>query len=280
MNKNYWSIPSVLAFVLMASCSSLKEMGSAKKKEDLNDTARELQDEINIGREVAAKLLGTYGDLNERKKSVEYLNLIVQSLAEKTGRPEIIYRVGILDTDQVNAFAAPGGYILITRGLLNFVQNEQELAGVLAHEMGHINHKHLFKEIVPKREVSTGETLSRFLSKGSANMTFAFSQAVNQGIKTLLDEGLKPELEFEADQCGLEYTWAAGYDPHHFRVFMARLAKSEKLDTKNLLKTHPSFNDRLNKMDSHLAELGVSEAPPVEILPVLSERFMVLSKKK
>ena len=247
---------------------------------DSETRARELQDEINIGREVAAKLLGTYGDLNEKKQSVEYLNLMIQTLAEKAGRPEIVYRVGILDTDEINAFAAPGGFILVTKGLLNAIENEQELAGVLAHEMGHINHRHLFKEVAPKREVTAGETLSRFLSRGGANVSFAFGQAVSKGMKTLLEEGLKPELEYEADQSGIEYTWATGYDPRYFRAFMERLAKNQPGDTKKLLKTHPTFSDRLQRLDTTLSSLGMQSPAPQLTNQAMLDRFSKASIKK
>lgn len=279
MNKNCrTALSAIFSTLALGSCAvkSPKESSSPRAPE-LEARARELQDEMNIGREVAAKLFGTYGDLNKRKHSLEYLNLLVQSLAEKAGRPEIIYRVGILDTEDINAFAAPGGYILVTKGLLKIVQNEHELAGVLAHEMGHINHRHLFKEVAPKREVTAGETLSRLLSRGGANVSFALGQAVTKGMKTLLEEGLKPELEYEADQSGIEYSWATGYDPRHFRAFIERLAKNQKKDTQVLLKTHPSFENRLNQMDSHLKSLEM-EAPTSPLdNAIMLKRFTVVT---
>lgn len=278
--------------LLLTSCATKKERKSRSSKEtpsaaavqkeaqEKEARARELQDEISIGREMAAKLFGTYGDLNKETQKLEYLNLIIQTLAQKTGRPEINYRVGILDSDEINAFAAPGGYILVTKGLLSQIQNEHELAGVLAHEMGHINHRHLFKEVAPKREVSAGETLSRFLSRGGANVTFAFGQAVSKGMKMLLDEGLKPELEFEADQSGLEYTWATGYDPRYFREFMNRLAQNQKSKSKKLLKTHPSFENRIQSMDTNLTSLGLQLPAPEMNNEIMIKRFGVFASIK
>jgi predicted Zn-dependent protease len=297
MNKKYLVLLPLSVVFLSVSCTSSSSKPAKTRvastsappistptpdtgADDIESRARELQDEITIGREVAAKLLGTFGDLNERKRSTEYLNLIVQGLAEQAGRPEIIYRVGILDTDEINAFAAPGGYILVTKGLLNNIQNEQELAGVLAHEMGHINHRHLFKEVAPKREISAGETLSRLLSRGGANVSMAFGQAVSKGMKTLTDEGLKPELEYEADQSGVEYSWATGYDPRYFRQFMERLAKTNAGNTKKLLKTHPSFEDRLQRLDGHLKGLGLENLPPDLSNEMMVKRFSVLANKK
>lgn len=286
--SRFFSLLFVLVFtsILFIQCShkptskAITEVKTPETKPSNEALARELQDEINIGREVAAKLMGTYGDLNERKKSLEYLNLLAQTLAIKVGRPEIQYFVGILDSSEINAFATPGGYILLTSGLLNFVENEHELAGVMAHEMGHINHKHLFKEVAPKREVTAGETLSRFLSRGGANVTFAFAQAVNRGLKTLLDEGLKPELEFEADQSGIEYTLATGYDPRYFKSFMTRLAAKKQEETKVLLKTHPSFETRIQKLNVGLTSLGLNDVLNPLDNPLMVKRFAVLAEKK
>lgn len=285
MNPRYSSMKTPMTIVLLALCALLFSCASKTEKtvkpnaktENTDQRARELQDEISIGREMAAKLFGTFGALNSEVQKLEYLNLIIQTLAEKAGRPEIVYRVGILDSDEINAFAAPGGYILVTKGLLNNIQNEHELAGVLAHEMGHINHRHLFKEVAPKREISTGESLSRFLSRGGANMTFALGQAVSKGMKMLTDEGLKPELEFEADQSGVEYSWATGYDPRYFRNFMSRLAQNQKSKSKTLLKTHPTFESRIKQLDVQLVNVGLESPAPNLVNPIMLKRFAVIS---
>ncbi len=266
--------------LFLGACSSKvrKEPLQQITADSIKETqTRELQDEVNMGREVAAKLFGTYGDLNKEKKQLEYLNLILRTLAEKVGRPEIVYRVGVLDTDEINSFAAPGGYILVTKGLLKNIQNEQELAGVLAHEMGHINHRHLFKNVALKREVSPDETLYRFISRGGSDVSFALSQAVNRGMKMLLDQGLKSELEYEADLSGVEYTWASGYDPRYFREFISRLAKNQKEKSQGLLKTHPSFEDRVKFLDSNLNLLGMPLPAPVFNNMGMIKRFAVIS---
>jgi predicted Zn-dependent protease len=96
-----------------------------------------------------------------------------------------------------------------------------------------------------------------------------------------MDGGLKPELEYEADQSAVEYTWATGYDPRHFRSFMERLAKNHQEDTtKKLLKTHPSFDDRLKKIDSQLKELGFAPSAPVVLSARMNSRFSVLTSKQ
>jgi predicted Zn-dependent protease len=220
--------------------------------------ARDLNDELAIGREMAAKLYGTYGQFDADKNKLRYLNLIAQSMTREVGRSEIIFRVGILDTDELNAFATPGGYILITKGLLNLIKSEEELAGVLAHEIGHINNKHLYKSVAPKREVSVGETLTRIISLGKADLGASLIKSVQEGMKTLLDQGLKPELEFEADQNAVSYTWSTGYSHKAYVTLLERLAAS--VETKShVLKTHPSFTDRLVHLKKFIDENNLNE---------------------
>lgn len=108
-------------------------------------------------------------------------------------------------------------------------------------------------------------------------MTFALGQAVSKGMKMLTEEGLKPELEYEADQSGIEYTWATGYDPRYFRNFMERLAQNQKAKSKTLLKTHPSFENRIKQLDVQLAHVGLPSTAPELINPIMVKRFAVLS---
>lgn len=235
-----------------------KSNSTKSDPDDRAQKAKDLSDEITIGREMASKLYGTYGQYESDANKVKYLNLIGQSMTREVGRTEITFRVGILDTDELNAFATPGGYILLTKGLLKLVQNEEELAGVIAHEIGHINYKHLYKSVAPKRDVSVGETLTRIISLGKADMGASLIKSVQEGMNTLLDHGLKPELEYEADQSAVTYTWSTGYSHMAYLNLLQRLSKS--VDTKaQVLKTHPSFSDRLNALNQFIKENGMQE---------------------
>jgi predicted Zn-dependent protease len=232
---------------------------SGSAQDDRALKAKDLSDEITIGREMASKLYGTYGQYDSDANKVKYLNLVNQSISREIGRAEITFRVGILDTDELNAFATPGGYILVTKGLLKLIQNEEELAGVLAHEIGHINYKHLYKSVAPKREVSVGETLTRIISLGKADMGASLIKSVQEGMKTLLDQGLKPDLEYEADQSAVSYTWATGYSHKAYLNLLERLSKST--DTKaHVLKTHPTFADRLNALNQFIKENNIEDS--------------------
>jgi predicted Zn-dependent protease len=197
---------------------------------------------------MASKLYGTYGQYDSDINKIKYLNLVAQTMTREIGRTEITFRIGILETNELNAFATPGGYILITKGLLKLIQNEEELAGVLAHEIAHINHKHLYKSVAPKRDVSIGETLTRIISLGKADVGASLIKSVQEGMNTLLDHGLKPELEYEADQSAITYTWSNGYSYQAYLNLLQRLSKSVGSKSQ-VLKTHPTFTDRLNSMN-------------------------------
>ena len=113
-----------------------------------------------IGRGVASTLAGYY-TLDRNEKLTEYVNLVGLTVASSQPRSDIYYRFGVLDTDQVNAFATPGGYIFVTRGALALMQDEAELAGVLAHEVGHVNEKHVVKEIQKRARTSLGAEVAQ-----------------------------------------------------------------------------------------------------------------------
>ena len=102
--------------------------------------------EIEFGRGVAAKILGKYPIFKDEEK-VNYISQIGTGIAAQLGRPELNYYFGILDTEDINGYAAPGGYIFVTTGALKLMRNEAQLAGVLAHELAHINQKHIVKQL-------------------------------------------------------------------------------------------------------------------------------------
>jgi predicted Zn-dependent protease len=233
--------------------------------------AQELKEELEIGRSMAAKLAGTKGVVKNRMITTQYLNLIVQTLARQAGRPEIEYSVGILRDEEPNAFATPGGYIFVTQGLLTQVKDEDELAGVLAHEVAHITEKHLFNEIKPKRNVSAGETLSRMMSRGGSNLGQGLSKIVNQGLKALIEDGLGQEKESQADQVGIMYAAAAGYDPNGLRRFLDRIGRMQK--ELKLGKTHPPFESRLKLYDEFVSSQKIDQTKTRTHKKILETRF-------
>lgn len=265
---SYFNILITLFILNACSTNSLDERKIAEETEQ-QKLAKDVKEEISIGREMAAKLYGSFGEY-EPKKALIYVNLVGKSLARQIGRPEVTYKFGILDSDEVNAFATPGGYILLTKGLLKNLKSESELAAVIAHEIAHVNAKHMYKEIAPKRDVSQGENVTRLLSRGGDNIGAAFGKAVSEGMKKLLDQGLSPEKEYEADALAVMYSSACGYNPKGLVTVLERLKEQQGL---HVGKTHPSFEARIQKIEKEMKINGI-EATVRGDQEVLLKRFL------
>ena len=219
---------------------------------------------------MAARLLGTFGYYQKEPQLERYVNLVGLTLATQSGRPELTYHFAILESKEINAFATPGGFIFITRGLVKSLRSEDELAGVLGHEIAHVNLKHMYKSIEVKRTVSTGEILARALSRGGADIGGALNELVSKGLKMLLEDGLGKEKETEADSFAVMYAAASGYDPSALLRLVARI-ESGKGKIK-IGKTHPHGKERYAALKQAIESNGLSSVS--QLAPtVLAQRF-------
>jgi predicted Zn-dependent protease len=221
-------------------------------------------DEIKLGREVAANLAARYG-LAEDTGALRYLNLVGSTIVQKCSRSNIPYHFGILKSKEVNAWAAPGGYIFVTQGLIDAAQDESELAGVLAHEISHVTQRHIAKAIRQSNLLGAGVD---FASASGKNVQ-ALSQISDFSIK-LLTNGLSRNDELEADKLGTILAAKVGYNPLGLRDIVQRLGE-KSADPSRLAqfnKTHPPAADRLQVIDQALAANHLSDAGPR-----LSDRF-------
>ena len=208
-------------------------------------TSDDVTEEIRFGREVAARLLGLYG-LYNNDPLTKYVNFVGHSLAAYSNRPELKYYFAILNTSEINAYAAPGGYIFITKGAIDKMQDESELAGVIAHEMGHINGKHVVKELdIKATEGSAVSGLARLIGGGTESARLAFSKAVDKAIDTLLTSGYKREDEIQADKGSVMLCAVAGYDPAGLIRYFERISAAKGKSTEVLDKTHPAYDTRI-----------------------------------
>ena len=253
----------LVSFLMQASCqtSVVQKVDSPANTDNVltveqKESIKDLQDEITVGKSIAAKILGTYGVYKKEPAKTQYVKTLGTSLAKQFGRAELVFYFEILDTDEMNAFATPGGYVFITKGLLSNVKSESELATILAHEIAHINRKHMYKEIMPKKEVSTGENLNRILSRGASDIGKSLAQAVQQGMKLLLEKGIGQEAEFDADVVGVQYAAAAGYNPTSLKNVLKRVQSLLKTDSQ-MSHTHPPFEKRYTFIDQTIKENGL-----------------------
>ena len=234
-----------------------RQRASAGPVETTNDDVTE---EIRFGREVAARLVGRFG-LNNDDKLLRYVNLVGQSLASNSNRPELKYYFAVLNTSEINAYAAPGGYVFITKGAIDKMLDESELAGVIAHEMGHINGKHVVKELdIKATEGSAAAGLARLIGGGTESARIAFSKAVDQAMDTLFKTGYKREDEIQADKGSVMLCAVAGYDPSGLVHYFERLGAMKVRSTEVLDKTHPAYSARITLLKDTIAAASVDTA--------------------
>jgi predicted Zn-dependent protease len=221
--------------------------------------------EIRLGREVAANLVGAAPLVNDVALQ-EYVNRVGVWLALHTDRPKLPWRFGVLDTGGVNAFATPGGYIFITRGLLLHMRDEAELAGVLAHEISHVTARHAL-ETMRKGALAglASDALGEYAKqKGEESI----SKLVSAGTE-IYSRGLDKEDEFAADRMGAVIAARAGYDPFALAsVLQTLMSINPKSDSVALMfKTHPEPEKRLkvlvkameNRLDKYTEQPRVAD---------------------
>ena len=226
-------------------------------------------EEKSVGEATAAKMIAVFG-LFEQPQTQKYVTLVGRAVSQGAGRQNFEYHFGILDTEIVNAFAAPGGYIFVTRGLLANVQSEAELAGVLAHEVIHTSERHLEKELRNRKLASLAveEGTQRIPQAELARLADRVSDA-------LLTGKLSRDKEDEADSKGLQLVAGAGYDPRAFPEFLKWLgqgsANAENRRARGiLLASHPKFDDRVKSLETIIGQRGWDK----ETWPRLGERYV------
>jgi predicted Zn-dependent protease len=213
--------------------SKLVDAGSSliKSYEDLTP-----EQEYYLGRAVAARLLGRFETV-KMPKTHAYLQSIVNYLVQFSSRPETYggYHVQILKSENAGAYSAPGGYILITTTLLKNCSSEDELAGVLAHEIAHISQQHGLAAIKQAHLTKAGATLGEMMmeKKGGSNyqqlqsLTKSFGASVEDIVKTLIDSGYSVSQETEADEEAASILSRAGYNPSALADIVDKIATAE-----------------------------------------------------
>jgi predicted Zn-dependent protease len=201
-----------------------------------------LEDENRIGRQIAGNLLGAVPLVRDDALQ-RYVNLVGNWVALQSGRNDVTWRFGVLDTEDINAFAAPGGYVFVTKGLYRLLNNEAELAGVLGHEIAHVTQKHHLK-------VLKQSTLIGALGQAASNKAQGSDQIVQNLIGNgaeIMARGLDKDAEFEADRIGMVFAARAGYDPWGLPTVLQDMAGLPAKDNRTslLYKTHPHPADRL-----------------------------------
>lgn len=223
------------------------------------------EEEITLGEAVAVEAFSRFGGEYQNPQWNRYINFVGKTIAEFSDRPTLTYHFAILNSQEQNAFAAPGGYIFITVGLLKTLKNEAELAGVLAHEVAHVTHQHMLETI--RRGTILGSVSEFSLSAMKQNPEM-FSNVIGEMTELLFTKGLDKDKEFEADAVGVDYAYRAGYHPQGLQNYLRNLQKEQDHTQSRFFTTHPSTALRISKIDRLLTNFS-----DLKSLPTLTKRF-------
>jgi predicted Zn-dependent protease len=277
-----------LAAVLFSGCAALQNLDvnsmtggrvtneqfrSATKVADaVRKSAADISEseEYFIGRAVAAQIASRYQPLADPALNL-YAQKIVQAVSMASDRPSVYrgYHVQILKSDEVNAFAAPGGFIFVTTGLLKLVRSEDEFACVLAHEVAHVAKKHGLKTIKASRLTSAfavlgTEAAKNYSSSQVAQLTDVFKGTVDDVVNSLVVDGYSRDKEYEADKFGAQYARSANYDPGALPAFLRRMDAAGAAGAGGMFKTHPKASKRVDELGAPTPSADYRRSPARE----------------
>lgn len=255
------TISSVLAVAAPAHAQLGGKLGQLSKAAD---KAKEIKDkfqfseaeEHDLGSQISGMLREKYGVVQD-KAVHKYVTLVGTVLGQASSRPTLAWTFIVLDTDGVNAFAAPGGFVHITRGALALIQNEAELADVLGHEISHVTGRHTINAI---RKANAAE-----LGADMARQAFV-TQVANKAYEMLLENKYDRGDEMEADSNGITLANKAGYAPGGLGAFLTRLSDRNKdlKDRSGLFASHPETKARMDGLTKVIGSSKLTAAATAE----------------
>ena len=193
------------------------------------------EEEVEIGKQINQQLLNKQYQLANNSQLQQYVDNIGQELIAKSDSRDIPFTFQVVESDAVNAFATPGGFVYVTTGLVNEADNQAQLASVVAHEIAHINQRHGIKAL--KQAV-----LARGIAETAGVSTSTLAQI---GYQLAIDLPQSREYEYEADRVGLEILQQAGYPPMAFVNFLKKLESGGQPE---FLRTHPTNTNRIEAL--------------------------------
>lgn len=246
--------------------ASIKKSSAAVEK-SLEDFTPE--QEYYIGRTVGALVLAKYKPLQNNRAN-QYLNVLGQNLAQASDKPELFngYRFLVLNSDDINAFATPGGHVFITRGLIRCCRTEDMLAAVVAHEIAHIQLRHGMSAIEKARTTEALSILAQegaktFGSQAVGKLTEAFGGVISDIANTMINNGYSRSFEYQADAAAVVILQRAGYNPGALVEMLEIMGANIKSGGTDFAKTHPSPQNRIAELKDSGKQLTGGNAPGV-----------------
>ncbi|MBT4286559.1 MAG: M48 family metalloprotease [Deltaproteobacteria bacterium] len=239
----------VSVFALNACSGSKKTFRTRAHKTDQQFNDDDTIAEIRFGRNLAARILGKYSPW-KNKKALRYLNLIGSGVVAQMGRTDLEFYFTILDTDEINAYAIPGGYVFITRGAIELMENEAQLVGAIAHEIAHINQRHIVKKMnIRGADNAFLASISAAAGGGAVSGVTALDRKLAQAIDALFGTGLDKQLEIDADQEGIQMIMALGYNWKSYNDFLVKIDNQLYQNRRKIIsKTHPPIQERIKRL--------------------------------
>ncbi len=255
------------------SSSSSRLQGLQKVGQAVQSASEEItpQQEYYIGRAVAATVLTIYKPWDNPRANA-YLNTLGRSLSMASVLPETYggYHFLIMDTDDINAFGAPGGLVLVSRGLLRCATTEDEVAAILAHEIGHVSLKHGLSAISQGRWTEAALEIAKYAAQSSdsallRNLTDSFGGVISDIVKTMVTSGYSRDLEKQADLEAVRILHDVGYDPAALVRVLKAMEPKLKPGGKDFAKTHPDPETRIAYLNDAIAEQTPVAAGPAQV---------------
>ena len=258
--KRYLLIFSCLVVAVTANAAWMDELQKladpeSKERKILSGTTQVLSSskeidyttERTIGESLALESMQRFGRPVDNESVQQYVNLVGAVVAQSSLRSTIPYHFTVLDSPVQNAFAAPGGVIFISKALLATLNDEAELAAVLAHEIGHVAAKHALKSTQRAQFLQGVGTITAATSGDKGK---EYQALIGDLQSKLFDQGLDKKMEFEADLAAMETTYRAGYNPLAMIRVLERLKKIEASSVKkgSWFSTHPPLNERIARL--------------------------------
>lgn len=195
------------------------------------------KEEIQLGKQINEQMVSREFQLYRNQSVNDFVNRVGEKLARYSDRPNLPYKFQVVESDSVNAFATAGGYVYVTTELLKTADNEAELASVIGHEIGHISHRHLIKQM---RETAIAGSVATAAGVDR-------NQAVQIGVELALRRPHSRQDEYEADTTGLATLGRAGYAQSAMVSFMQKLLKQGSSGP-SFLSTHPATKNRIARL--------------------------------
>lgn len=215
--------------------------------------------ELKMGREAAANMAAKYG-LFDDAQVLRYVNLVGKTVARNAERRDVHWRFGVLNTIDINAYAAPGGYVFVTKGMLKLLSDEAELAGVLAHEVEHVDRKHALKALRKANLLKAGMKIAELKSGPGL-------EAASKFLIGLMERGFDKADELDADAAGARLLARAGYDPKGLsRALEEHHAVADNAHASRFASRHPPYEPRMRA-------LAAVESESREEGPMVKKRF-------